>query len=285
MFSATFSPEIKKLAANFLNDPVLIEVARRNATADTVRQVFYRVEDRQKTASLIEILKTQGEGATALKQVLVFVNAKITCRRLTRTLTQAGIKADSIHGDKTQEERTAALEAFKKGECEVLVATDVAARGLDIEELPVVINYDVPYVAEDYVHRIGRTGRAGAQGLAIMLITATDDRSVAAIEKLTKQTFKPVDYWPVERFRPRRDGDRNGYSDRPRREHCRDNDHEGRARPEYGTYRKAVYDPIFDKPYEPSNTPPRPIAATPVQPLRSTKKKAPVAALLGGRGR
>ncbi|WP_418744494.1 DEAD/DEAH box helicase [Duodenibacillus massiliensis] len=285
MFSATFSPEIKKLASNFLNDPVLIEVARRNATADTVHQVFYRVEDRQKTASLIEILKTQGEGATALKQVLVFVNAKITCRRLTRTLTQAGIKADSIHGDKTQEERTAALEAFKKGECEVLVATDVAARGLDIEELPVVINYDVPYVAEDYVHRIGRTGRAGAQGLAIMLITATDDRSVAAIEKLTKQTFKPVDYRPVERFRPRRDGDRNGYSDRPRREHCRDNDHEGRARPEYGTYRKAVYDPIFDKPYEPSNTPPRPIAATPVQPLRSTKKKAPVAALLGGRGR
>ena len=118
-----------------------------------------------------------------------------------------------------------------------------------------------------------------------MLITAADDRSVAAIEKLTKQTFKPVDYRPVERFRPRRDGDRNGYSDRPRREHCRDNDHEGRARPEYGTYRKAVYDPIFDKPYEPSNTLPRPIAATPVQPLRSTKKKAPVAALLGGRGR
>ena len=263
----------------------MIEVARRNATADTVRQVFYRVEERQKTASLIEILKTQGEGATALKQVLVFVNAKITCRRLTRTLTQAGIKADSIHGDKTQEERTAALEAFKKGECEVLVATDVAARGLDIEELPVVINYDVPYVAEDYVHRIGRTGRAGAQGLAIMLITAADDRSVAAIEKLTKQTFKPVDYRPVERFRPRRDGDRNGDSDRPRREHCRDNDHEGRARPEYGTYRKAVYDPIFDKPYEPSNTLPRPIAATPVQPLRSTKKRAPVAALLGGRGR
>ena len=176
MFSATFSPEIKKLAANFLNDPVLIEVARRNATADTVRQVFYRVEDRQKTACLIEILKTQGEGATALKQVLVFVNAKITCRRLTRTLTQAGIKADSIHGDKTQEERTAALEAFKKGECEVLVATDVAARGLDIEELPVVINYDVPYVAEDYVHRIGRTGRAGRQGTAITFISGAELR-------------------------------------------------------------------------------------------------------------
>lgn len=190
MFSATFSPEIKKLAANFLNDPVLIEVARRNATADTVRQVFYRVEDRQKTACLIEILKTQGEGATALKQVLVFVNAKITCRRLTRTLTQAGIKADSIHGDKTQEERTAALEAFKKGECEVLVATDVAARGLDIEELPVVINYDVPYVAEDYVHRIGRTGRAKHSGVAYTLVS--DYPSGMRLDNIVKLTGNEI---------------------------------------------------------------------------------------------
>lgn len=142
----------------------MIEVARRNATADTVRQVFYRVEERQKTASLIEILKTQGEEATALKQVLVFVNAKITCRRLTRTLTQAASRPTPFTGTKRRKNARAALEAFKKGECEVLVATDVAARGLDIEELPVVINYDVPYVAEDYVHRIGPHGPRGSAG-------------------------------------------------------------------------------------------------------------------------
>ena len=190
MFSATFSPEIKKLAKSYLNDPVLIEVARQNATADTVKQVFYHMDDRAKTDALIEILKTGDDGA-ALRQVLVFVNAKITCRRLSRTLERAGLKADAIHGDKTQEERIAALDAFKKGDCEVLVATDVAARGLDIAELPTVINYDVPYVAEDYVHRIGRTGRAGREGKAFNLVVGKEVYKLREIQRYCKTRIIP----------------------------------------------------------------------------------------------
>src|SRR5690606_27196564 len=156
MFSATFSPEIKKLAASFLNKPVLIEVARSNATADKVTQTMYKASEEDKRDMVAHII-TQRQ----LKQVLVFTNTKIGASRLARQLEQQGIKAAAIHGDKTQTERMAALEAFKKGTVDVLVATDVAARGLDIAELPCVINYDLPYNAEDYVHRIGRTGRAG----------------------------------------------------------------------------------------------------------------------------
>ena len=147
------------------------------------------------------MLKTRGPEGTPLTQVLVFVNAKITCRRLARTLERVGINADAIHGDKTQEERQVALEGFKNGAIHVLVATDVAARGLDIKELPFVINYDVPYSAEDYVHRIGRTGRAGAKGVATMLATPEDKRLVEAIEALTKQTFKPISISPMPRTR------------------------------------------------------------------------------------
>ena len=184
------------------------------------------------------------------------------------------------------------MDAFKKGDCEVLVATDVAARGLDIAELPTVINYDVPYVAEDYVHRIGRTGRAGAKGLAVMLITDADEKSVTAIAKLTKQTIDPEEYRPV---RPPRRLDREGRGEdrfdrgarRPRRDRdnwC-DNDHEGRVKPEGPAYKPAVYDPIFDRPYEPSEAAETP-AAEPVRTWsRPAKKKAPVAALLGGWGR
>ena len=291
MFSATFSPEIKKLAKSYLNDPVLIEVARQNATADTVKQVFYQVEGREKTDALIELLKT-GNAGEPLKQVLVFVNAKITCRRLARTLERAGLKSDAIHGDKTQEERIAALEAFKNGACEVLVATDVAARGLDIAELPTVINYDVPYVAEDYVHRIGRTGRAGAKGLAVMFITDADERSVMAIAKLTKQSIDPEEYHPQRLERRFARGDRRDRDDRfDRREHrprrddgWRDHDHEGRVKPEGPAYKPVVYDPIFDRPYEPSAAPEK--ESVPVRTFsRPAKKKAPVAALLGGFGR
>ena len=191
MFSATFSPDIARLAKNFLKpDPFMIEVARQNQTADTVTQEVFQVADREKTDVLIDILKTRGPENKPLEQVIVFVNAKITCRRLARTLERVGINADAIHGDKTQEERQAALDGFKSGAIHVLVATDVAARGLDIKELPCVINYDVPFSAEDYVHRIGRTGRAGSHGLAIMLATREDGRLVDAIEKLTKQTFE-----------------------------------------------------------------------------------------------
>ena len=192
MFSATFSEEITKLAKNFLKpDPAVIKVARQNQTAATVTQELLAVTERDKTDVLIDMLRTRGPEGGPLTQVLVFVNAKITCRRLARTLERVGINADAIHGDKTQEERQVALDGFKSGAIHVLVATDVAARGLDIKELPFVINYDVPYSAEDYVHRIGRTGRAGSKGVAVMLSTPGDARLVEAIEKLTKQTFKP----------------------------------------------------------------------------------------------
>mgnify|MGYP001667052508 CR=1 FL=1 len=165
MFSATFSPEIKKLAGNFLTDPVVIEVARQNATAATIKQEVFSVNELQKTDALVELLKTRGEDPDGKPlQTIVFVNAKLTARRLARELEKCGFNADAIHGDKTQEERLKLLKDFKDGTLNIMVATDVAARGLDIAELPLVINYDVPFVPEDYVHRIGRTGRAGSSG-------------------------------------------------------------------------------------------------------------------------
>lgn len=282
LFSATFSPEIKKLAASFLNHPVLIEVARQNATADTVEQIVYQVHDSQKTDVLIDILKSYGPQEEPLKQVLVFVNAKITCRRLTNTLQRVGIKADAIHGDKTQDERTAALNAFKTGECEVLVATDVAARGLDIAELPVVINFDVPFGAEDYVHRIGRTGRAGAKGLALMLVTGGDSRQVQAIETLIKKKFElvPLSAKTREERRARRNDRGN-----ERRARYRDDDYDGRRPLDLPKMPEMVYDPIFDAPYEP--TPQQEVHAQPTkEPVSTTGKKKPcVSVLLGGIGR
>ena len=181
MFSATFSEEIKRLAANFLHEPVLVEVAQRNSTAENVCQELVHVHESEKTAALLALLKERD-----LSQVLVFVNTKIGARRLARQLQHDGVNADAIHGDKTQDERMKALEAFKAGTIRVLVATDVAARGLDITELPAVINYDVPFSPEDYVHRIGRTARAGASGLAITIACGADDKAVAAIERLIK---------------------------------------------------------------------------------------------------
>jgi superfamily II DNA/RNA helicase len=262
MFSATFSEEIKKLAANFLRAPVLIEVARRNATAELITQEVFKVHESEKTDALLQLLRTRGEGGGRLTQVLVFVNAKIECRRLARQLQKAGVNADAIHGDKTQDERMKALDGFKRGEIEVLVATDVAARGLDIVELPVVINYDVPFGAEDYVHRIGRTGRAGARGLAIMLATGADERGVQAIEKLTKQKFE-VRSLSFER-RERRDR----------------NERSPRAERDYAPRREPI-DEFFTKPYE------APAEATPVaEPGKAEVKRperpAKVPALLGG---
>jgi superfamily II DNA/RNA helicase len=203
-----------------------------------------------------------------MEQVLVFVNAKIECRRLARQLQKAGVNADAIHGDKTQEERMKALEGFKRGDIEVLVATDVAARGLDIVELPVVINYDVPFNPEDYVHRIGRTGRAGAKGLAIMLMTGADERNVHAIERLTKQKFdiKPLG---IER-RERRDRGERGAR--------RGGEREG-GRP-YAA--PAPADDFFTKPYEPAEAESEPSEATEKSRAPGERKPAKVAALLGG---
>ncbi|MEX8501986.1 MAG: DEAD/DEAH box helicase [Leptothrix ochracea] len=184
LFSATFSPEIKKLAQSYLQDPVLIEVARPNASATTVEQRFYRVQDDDKRQAIRHILRERD-----IKQAIIFVNSKLGAARLARSFERDGFKTAALHGDKSQDERLKALDAFKGGEVELLVATDVAARGLDIADLPAVFNFDIPFHAEDYVHRIGRTGRAGASGLAVSLVTASDARQMAEIEKLARKTL------------------------------------------------------------------------------------------------
>ncbi|WP_371867858.1 DEAD/DEAH box helicase [Pseudoduganella rivuli] len=286
MFSATFSPEIKKLANSFLTDPVTIEVARSNATADRVTQVVYKVQEDYKRDLVAHLLRQR-----ELKQVIVFSNTKIGASRLARSLEQEGMKASAIHGDKTQQERMAALEAFKKGEIDILVATDVAARGLDISDLPCVINYDLPYNAEDYVHRIGRTGRAGASGDAISIYSDKDERLLVDIEKLIKQTIPRGDLAgfapPSSRVgRDDRHGERRatsaGAGAGPRREfEARGERGEQRSadRRPSGPVRREKVDPWFLKPYEPSksSTP-----AQSAQPLAPTKPKRQLAALLGG---
>ncbi len=287
MFSATFSPEIKKLAASFLTSPVLIEVARSNATADRVTQAIYKVDEESKRDAVVHLLRGR-----ELRQVLVFSNTKIGASRLSRELERHGIKASAIHGDKSQNERMAALDAFKNGSIDVLVATDVAARGLDIAELPCVINYDLPYNAEDYVHRIGRTGRAGASGDALSLYSDKDARLLADIEKLIKQKLTPQ---PIEGFSGRvsrygeRDrgerSDRGDRGDRPERGGRSDRgdrgDRGGERSRAFTPVRKEKVDPWFLKPYEPS----QPVEPQPEPVLSKTGKNAqPVkrAALLGG---
>ena len=182
LFSATFSPEIRKLGRTFLRSPVEVEVARPNATADNVTQIAYPLAGDDKRRAVVHLVKSRN-----LNQVIVFSNTKIGCSRLARQLVLDGVRAESIHGNKSQIERMKALDAFKAGTLEVLVATDVAARGLDVAGVPCVINYDLPYNAEDYVHRIGRTGRAGASGEAIALYTADEEKYLLDVEKLIKR--------------------------------------------------------------------------------------------------
>jgi ATP-dependent RNA helicase RhlE len=184
LFSATFSNEIKKLADQLLNAPQLIEVAKRNTAAETVKQCVYKVAADAKRP-LLEHLVRSGE----LSQVLCFVRTKHGASRLARQLVKDGFTAESIHGDKSQQARMEALDAFKDGKLQVLVATDVAARGLDIDALPHVLNYELPHVPEDYIHRIGRTGRAGATGDAIAFVSPDEEKYLVDIEKLLK---KPV---------------------------------------------------------------------------------------------
>ncbi|MHB1352773.1 MAG: DEAD/DEAH box helicase [Thiobacillus sp.] len=186
MFSATFPEEIRKLADSILSTPTFIEVAR-NETAVTVTQVVHPVHHERKRQLLAHLIKSRD-----LRQVLVFTGTKLGCNRLANELNKAGIHADAIHGDKTQQERIKALDAFKAGTIRVLVATDVAARGIDIEALPFVVNYDLPHNAEDYVHRIGRTGRAGAKGEAISLVSEAETRYLKDIERLIGAPLEPV---------------------------------------------------------------------------------------------
>jgi len=179
LFSATFPDEIRKLASSFMHSPVTVEVARRNTPAELVAQVAHPVDGVRKRELLAHLVKTND-----WKQVLVFVRTKHGANRLAQQLTREGVHSDAIHGNKAQNARTRALAEFKDGRTRVLVATDIAARGLDIEALPHVVNYDLPHVAEDYVHRIGRTGRAGAEGEAVSFISAEERPLMAAIERL-----------------------------------------------------------------------------------------------------
>lgn len=197
LFSATFSNEIRKLGRSYLNHPVEIEVAARNATANTITQIAYKMSGDQKRAAVVHLVKSRG-----LNQVIVFSNTKIGTARLARELERDGVKAESIHGDKTQADRMKALEAFKAGELEVLVATDVAARGLDIQNLGAVINVDVTKDTEVHVHRIGRSGRGDQKGLALSLCSPDEMRWANLIEQYQGA---PLTWGDLKSLRPKAD--------------------------------------------------------------------------------
>jgi ATP-dependent RNA helicase RhlE len=275
MFSATFSNEIKKLADDFLTNPTLIEVARSNATAENVTQKVYLLEQSKKQALLIQLLRSDDS-----KQVLVFTKTKITASRLSRALQKEGIAADAIHGDKSQKERLEALDAFKAGKVTVLVATDVAARGLDISDLPMVINYEIPSAPEDYVHRIGRTGRAGASGVAISLVCEDEEKYLSEIEKLIKRTIdKEKAVVSASTRKPSHHATREPVhknDDATESNRGASNSAKHTAKPRQHT-RKPSSDPWFDKPYEPASS-----NADVTKNTSGLNRKAPVAALLGG---
>ena len=305
LFSATFSPEIKRLAESYLQNPILVEVARPNATATNVEQRFFSVATDDKRAAVLKLLKER-----SITQALIFVNSKLGCARLARSFERDGLRTNALHGDKSQDERLKALESFKAGTVDVLVATDVAARGLDIVDLPAVFNFDVPYNAEDYVHRIGRTGRAGASGLAITLVSRDDTRLVADIEKLIhkKIEIEPLELdgaavRPPPRERVRRDeGDSvEGARDETARDSREQRDirearemrepASRRAAPERSLAREPVRassDPFFDQPYEAKTGEAEPAWEKRAAPMGrglspNIKPKKKVAALFGGR--
>jgi ATP-dependent RNA helicase RhlE len=305
LFSATFSAEIRKLSKGILNNPVVIEVARANATADKVIQKVLKVPSSDaKKLALANWLLEHKPG-----QAIIFCNSKIGCSRLARLLQKDGFSADAIHGDKSQTERLATLESFKAGSISLLVATDVAARGLDIPDLPAVINFDLPYTSEDYVHRIGRTGRAGASGIAVSLMAPGDERLLADIEKLIKRKIDveiAVAAHPeVANFGDRKYGDRGGERksgeghERFKRDDNADRPNRS-ARPSFDSTRRTPVaggsrDPFFYQPYVETQVAPSVVSETSAslssdnQPVGQAAKRAgllrtarPVAMLLGG---
>jgi ATP-dependent RNA helicase RhlE len=272
LFSATFPDEIRNLVKTLLRNPAEVQVAARNAAAELVTHVLHLVAREKKRELLAYLIQTRG-----LRQVLVFTGTRIGANRLAHQLRRDHIHADAIHGDKSQAEREAALEDFKAGKTSVLVATDVASRGLDIEGLPQVINFDVPHSSEDYVHRSGRTGRAGLPGEAISLVSPQDMEAIAAIERLIKQRIERV---LVPGFQPGGTTVAALMGDEPTRK--REPPARKDRRPAPGEQRKHPTDPIFSKPYEPAT--PAPEAAKAAEPQQKGKRRQPqVAALLGGR--
>ena len=194
MFSATFSNSIRKLAKSITSNPVEIDVAPRNTTVNSIKQKVYPVDKSRKKELLSRLIRTE-----SWYQVLVFSRTKHGADKLTKQLIREKVDAAAIHGDKSQAQRTRTMNAFKKGKVQVLVATDVAARGIDIDQLSCVINYDLPYVPEDYIHRIGRTGRMGASGHAISLVSADEAKQLFDIEKLINQKIEREE---IEDFSP-----------------------------------------------------------------------------------
>jgi len=289
LFSATFSDEIKKLADQMLKNPQLIEVARRNTVSETITHRVHPVSSGLKRNLLAHILRHEPDA-----QVLVFVDTKMVCARLAHFLTRHEIAADAIHGDKSQQQRTETLEGFKSGRIRVLVATDVAARGLDIDDLPYVINFELPHTAEDYVHRIGRTGRAGRQGNAVSLVSAEEKGRLAEIQKLIKLEI-PQEVVPG--FDPESDFFEAGHRRARGRGEARDREGGGRAQersrktPAKNRERKpskAADGFDFTQPYQPAPREEQDVGdgAQPLTPaVAGRKQQRPIAFLLGGLGR
>ena len=265
LFSATFSPEIKKLAQSYLRTPVTVEVARQNAAADTVKQVVHMVASADKQNAIVRVLEERTRQGLS-RQCIIFTNSRLGCARLSRALERDGIKAGAIHGDKSQGERTLTLDAFKSGAIEALVATDVAARGLDLPDMPCVINHELPYNAEDFIHRIGRTGRAGSTGDAIALVDASEKRLLDDIEKLMK---RKLDIKPLPEGTP-------SQSRAPSSSHAS-------TRSSSSNAPAKTSDPFFYKPYEPSAVPQAIEGTKPEEKkVGITPAKPTVGALLGG---
>ena len=296
LFSATFSDEIKKLADQMLRNPQLIEVARRNQVSETITHRVHPVSSGLKRNLLAHIIRHEPDA-----QVLVFVDTKFGCSRLAHFLVRHGIRADAIHGDKGQAQRTETLEAFKSGVTRVLVATDVAARGLDIDDLPYVINFELPHTAEDYVHRIGRTGRAGRQGNAVSLVCAEEKHRLVEIERLIKLSipqetvpgFDPeADFFEAGSHRGRRSGrgEAEGEARPPRRSESEGRRSESPSRRETpARERRPARNPMiapdgfdFSKPYEPAD---QPMAVETPAGAAPKRHQRPIPFLLGGLGR
>ena len=194
LFSATFSDDVRRMAKEFQHDPEIVEVAARNSVADNLTQVLYPVDQARKADLLVHLIRRD-----SMEQVLVFTRSKIGASRLASYLDRRGVSTSAIHGDRSQAERTRALEAFRGRFVKVLVATDVASRGLDIEDLPYVVNFELPHEPQDYIHRIGRTGRAGASGTAISLVSPDEVEQLRGVQRLLR---KAIPCAIVEEFLP-----------------------------------------------------------------------------------
>jgi len=292
LFSATFSEEIKKLATTLLKNPVSIEVAKRNSIAELITHVVHPVAHDHKRELLTHLIRSQN-----LQQVLVFVRTKHGASRLAQQLERDGITATAIHGDRTQAQRTEALTQFKQNAVRVLVATDVAARGLDIEDLPHVLNYELPTTPEDYIHRIGRTGRAGTKGDAISLVGEDESELLENIEKLLKfkltkkiiAGFEPEISESKATERTKRHTNERTRPEQKKPPELEDSRKDGRCKKDHrhipAGRSKIPEDPLFSQPYTPSTAQDQPRSAAastaygPPDHLRYGHKNSALAAL------